>query len=82
MIDMDEVISMAIKRAEEEGIIFLMKLIKLRAKKDRDRCIQRRVQRDILPIVEGSTVVTKYGPVKTDHILLSRQELSTYQNPD
>ena len=37
MIDMDEVISMAIKRAEEEGIIFWMKLIKLRAKKDRDR---------------------------------------------
>ncbi|MCL6478122.1 MAG: ATP-dependent protease ATPase subunit HslU [Peptococcaceae bacterium] len=71
LIDMDEVTSLAIKRAEESGIIFLDEIDKIAV---RDGGIgpdvsRGGVQRDILPIVEGSTVVTKYGPVKTDHIL-------------
>ncbi|HHU85669.1 MAG TPA: ATP-dependent protease ATPase subunit HslU [Peptococcaceae bacterium] len=70
LIDMDEVISMAIKRAEEEGIIFLDEIDKIAGKEGQGPDVSRGgVQRDILPIVEGSTVVTKYGPVKTDHIL-------------
>ena len=70
LIDLDEVISMAIKRAEEEGIIFLDEIDKIAGKEGQGPDVSRGgVQRDILPIVEGSTVVTKYGPVKTDHIL-------------
>ena len=64
LIDMDSYFHGDQEEQKEEGIIFWMKLIKLRAKKDRDRMYQRRVQRDILPIVEGSTVVTKYGQLK------------------
>ncbi|MCD5404939.1 MAG: ATP-dependent protease ATPase subunit HslU [Desulfotomaculum sp.] len=71
LIDMDEVISEAIKRAEEKGIIFLDEIDKIAAKDSAHGPDVSRggVQRDILPIVEGSTVMTKYGPVKTDHIL-------------
>ena len=70
MIDMDEVISLGIKRAEEEGIIFLDEIDKIAGREGQGPDVSRGgVQRDILPIVEGSTVVTKYGPVKTDHIL-------------
>ncbi|MCL0043514.1 ATP-dependent protease ATPase subunit HslU [Peptococcaceae bacterium] len=71
LIDMDEVISEAIKRAEEKGIIFLDEIDKIAAKDSTYGPDVSRggVQRDILPIVEGSTVTTKYGPVKTDHIL-------------
>lgn len=71
LIDMDEVISQAIYRAEQDGIIFLDEIDKIAAKESGHGPDVSRggVQRDILPIVEGSTVVTKYGPVKTDHIL-------------
>ncbi len=72
LIDMDEVTAQAIKRAEEEGIVFLDEIDKI-AVKDYSHggpdVSRGGVQRDILPIVEGSTVNTKYGPVKTDHIL-------------
>ncbi len=68
---MDEVTREAVRRAEEMGIIFLDEIDKIAG---RDRMAgpdvsREGVQRDILPIVEGSTVMTKYGPVKTDHIL-------------
>ncbi|ACX51725.1 heat shock protein HslVU, ATPase subunit HslU [Ammonifex degensii KC4] len=71
LIDMEEVTAEAIKRAEEHGIIFIDEIDKIAGKEigpgpDVSRA---GVQRDILPIVEGSTVPTKYGPVKTDHIL-------------
>lgn len=71
LIDMDEVISEGLKRAEEHGIIFIDEIDKIAGKgygtgPDVSR---EGVQRDILPIIEGSTVITKYGPVKTDHIL-------------
>lgn len=71
LIDMDEVISKAIERAEQSGIIFLDEIDKIAGKDGSTGPDVSRggVQRDILPIVEGSTVMTKYGAVKTDHIL-------------
>lgn len=70
IIDFDEVISESIKKAEETGIIFIDEIDKIAGNKSYGPDVSREgVQRDILPIVEGSTVVTKYGPVKTDHIL-------------
>lgn len=71
LIDMDEVTSQAVRRAEESGIIFLDEIDKIAGREGMAGPDVSRggVQRDILPIVEGSTVVTKYGPVKTDHIL-------------
>ncbi len=71
LIDMDDVSMEAIRRVEESGIIFLDEIDKIAGKESgRGPDVSREgVQRDILPIVEGSTVMTKYGPVKTDHIL-------------
>lgn len=70
LIDMDEVISLAIERAEQAGIVFLDEIDKIAGKEGQGPDVSRGgVQRDILPIVEGSTVITKYGPVKTDFIL-------------
>lgn len=71
LIDMDEVTGQAVKQAEESGIIFLDEIDKIAVRDGSTGPDVSRggVQRDILPIVEGSTVVTKYGPVKTDHVL-------------
>lgn len=71
MIDMDDVYKEAKKRAEEQGIVFIDEIDKIAGKgTTHGPDISREgVQRDILPIVEGSTVNTKYGPVKTDYIL-------------
>ena len=71
MIDMDGVNSEAIKRAEEDGIIFIDEMDKIigKAASNGPDVSREGVQRDILPIVEGSTVSTKYGNVKTDYIL-------------
>lgn len=71
LIDMDEVHQEAVKRAEESGIIFLDEIDKIASKQGGSGpdISREGVQRDILPIVEGSTVMTKYGPVKTDYIL-------------
>ena len=71
LIDMDSVTEEAIKRAEERGIIFIDEIDKIAGKSfSNGPDISREgVQRDILPIVEGSTVMTKYGPVKTDYML-------------
>ena len=72
LIDMDDVSQTAISRAEQMGIIFIDEIDKIASKSDSSTSAdvsREGVQRDILPIVEGSTVVTKYGPVKTDHIL-------------
>ncbi len=71
LIDMDEVTTDAVRRAEEHGIIFLDEIDKIAGREGGAGPDVSRggVQRDILPIVEGSTVMTKYGPVKTDHIL-------------
>ena len=72
LIDMDAVTGEALKRAEQLGIIFLDEIDKIAGKDYHGSgpdISREGVQRDILPIVEGSTVVTKYGPVKTDYIL-------------
>ncbi|AOT68289.1 ATP-dependent protease ATPase subunit HslU [Geosporobacter ferrireducens] len=71
LIDMDEVVTEAIENAEQNGIIFLDEIDKIASSsyKGGPDVSREGVQRDILPIVEGSTVITKYGPVKTDHIL-------------
>lgn len=70
-IDMDEIIPQALKMAEEDGIIFIDEIDKIaeRENSGRSEVSRQGVQRDILPIVEGTTVMTNYGPVKTDHIL-------------
>jgi len=72
LIDMDEVISLAIQAVEQNGIVFLDEIDKIAggALSGQGPDVSREgVQRDILPIVEGTTVMTKYGPVKTDFIL-------------
>jgi ATP-dependent HslUV protease ATP-binding subunit HslU len=71
LIDMDKVIRQAKEKVEQSGIIFLDEIDKIVGKSgSHGPDISREgVQRDLLPIVEGSTVTTKYGPVKTDHIL-------------
>jgi len=72
LIDMDEVIQESITRAEQSGMIFIDEIDKIAssARGGAGPDVSREgVQRDILPIVEGSTVMTKYGPVKTDYIL-------------
>ena len=71
LIDMDKVIKLAVERVEHSGIIFLDEIDKIAGRESgRGPDVSREgVQRDLLPIVEGSTVTTKYGMVKTDHIL-------------
>ncbi|QTM99406.1 HslU--HslV peptidase ATPase subunit [Sediminibacillus dalangtanensis] len=70
LIDMDEVAQDAVDKVEQSGMIFIDEIDKVAGKSDQSANVSREgVQRDILPIVEGSTVVTKHGPVQTDHIL-------------
>lgn len=70
LIDNDAVTAEAIKRAENDGIIFIDEIDKIAGKGNQGADVSREgVQRDILPIVEGCTVMTKYGPIKTDYIL-------------
>lgn len=70
LIDMDHVVQEALERVEQSGIVFLDEIDKIAGKDRHGPDVSREgVQRDILPIVEGSTVMTKYGAVKTDHIL-------------
>lgn len=71
LIDTDELNQEAINRAEQSGIIFIDEIDKIASKNNSSGADVSRegVQRDILPIVEGSTVTTKYGPVKTDYML-------------
>ena len=71
LIDMDEAIREAVSKVEEAGIVFLDEIDKIagREKSVGPDVSREGVQRDLLPIVEGSTVHTKYGPVRTDHIL-------------
>ena len=71
LVDMDRVVKMAIEKVEQAGIIFLDEIDKIAGKNSGSGPDVSRegVQRDLLPLVEGSTVTTKYGPVKTDHVL-------------
>ena len=71
LVDEDAIKAEAVYRAENDGIVFIDEIDKIAGKGNRSGADVSRegVQRDILPIVEGSTVVTKYGPIKTDFIL-------------
>ncbi|MGI6643769.1 MAG: ATP-dependent protease ATPase subunit HslU [Bacillota bacterium] len=71
LVDQDSIVAEAINRTERLGIVFLDELDKVAGREHGTGPDVSRegVQRDLLPIVEGTTVVTKYGPVKTDHIL-------------
>jgi ATP-dependent HslUV protease ATP-binding subunit HslU len=72
LLDLDDVNAAAIKKVQQSGIIFLDEIDKITSKSDnygRGEVSREGVQRDLLPIVEGSTVNTKYGAVNTDHIL-------------
>ena len=72
LIDMDRITKEAIRRAEQDGIIFIDELDKVAGRESGGHgpdVSREGVQRDLLPIVEGSTVATKYGPLKTDHVL-------------
>lgn len=71
MIDMDSVVKQAIERVEQSGIIFIDEIDKIAGRETTfgPDVSREGVQRDILPIVEGTTATTKYGIVKTDHIL-------------
>ena len=71
LIDDDAITREALDRAENDGIVFLDEIDKITARSEnRGASVSREgVQRDLLPLIEGTTVATKYGPVKTDHIL-------------
>ncbi|MDA9090347.1 ATP-dependent protease ATPase subunit HslU [Pelagibacteraceae bacterium] len=71
MIEEDKIIKEAMKYTEENGIVFLDEIDKVSARGDRGGSDVSRegVQRDLLPLIEGTTVNTKHGPIKTDHIL-------------
>lgn len=70
LIDMDKVTKEALKTVEESGIVFVDEIDKIAGSSSETLDVSREgVQRDILPIVEGSNVMTKYGMVKTDHVL-------------
>jgi ATP-dependent HslUV protease ATP-binding subunit HslU len=71
LIDNDMIVQEAIKNVENDGIVFLDEIDKICARSERVGADVSRegVQRDLLPLIEGTTVGTKYGPVKTDHVL-------------
>ncbi|MGD0768130.1 MAG: ATP-dependent protease ATPase subunit HslU [Tepidisphaeraceae bacterium] len=71
LVDRDKIQQRAIERVEQSGIVFLDEIDKICGPESKHGpdVSRQGVQRDLLPIVEGSTVITKYGPVKTDHIL-------------
>jgi ATP-dependent HslUV protease ATP-binding subunit HslU len=71
LIDNDSIVQEAIKNVENDGIVFLDEIDKICARSERIGADVSRegVQRDLLPLIEGTTVGTKYGPVKTDHVL-------------
>ncbi|MBH1989906.1 MAG: ATP-dependent protease ATPase subunit HslU [Alphaproteobacteria bacterium] len=70
LLDKEVIIETAIRETEQNGIVFLDEVDKICSRSQRDGSVSREgVQRDLLPLLEGTTVTTKHGPVKTDHIL-------------
>ena len=71
LLDQDQLVQEAIESVENNGIVFLDEIDKICARSERQGADVSRegVQRDLLPLIEGTTVSTKYGPVKTDHVL-------------
>lgn len=85
LIDMDQVTDEAIENAEQNGIIFIDEIDKIASgsRMTSGADVSREgVQRDILPIVEGSVINTKYGPVRTDHILFIGAGCISYRKAD
>ncbi|GLI56713.1 ATP-dependent protease ATPase subunit HslU [Propionigenium maris DSM 9537] len=82
-IDMEAIIPEAIRTTEQDGIIFIDEIDKIAEREGggRSEVSRQGVQRDILPIVEGTTVMTKYGAVKTDHILFIAAGAFTLSSP-
>ncbi|MBN8520513.1 MAG: ATP-dependent protease ATPase subunit HslU [Alphaproteobacteria bacterium] len=83
LLDEDKVVSMALDLVQHSGIVFLDEIDKISARQDvRGGDVSREgVQRDLLPLIEGTTVSTKYGPVKTDHILFIASGAFHYAKP-
>jgi len=83
LLDEDKVIEHAMELVEQNGIVFLDEIDKIAARQDaRGGDVSREgVQRDLLPLIEGTTVTTKYGPVKTDHILFIASGAFHYAKP-
>jgi len=84
LISIDDIKQEALTRVEQTGIIFLDEIDKIASKEGRHNSAEvsrEGVQRDLLPIVEGSTVNTKYGPVKTDHVLFIAAGAFHYTKP-
>jgi len=71
LVDDDQIVQEAIRSVENDGIVFLDEIDKICARSERvgGDVSREGVQRDLLPLIEGTTVATKYGPVKTDHVL-------------
>ena len=71
LLDQDKIVAEAIRMVEDNGIVFLDEIDKIASRSDRVGADVSRegVQRDLLPLIEGTTVATKHGPVKTDHVL-------------
>ena len=71
LLDQDQIVAEAIRQVEDNGIVFLDEIDKICAREGRGGADVSRegVQRDLLPLIEGTTVTTKHGPVKTDHVL-------------
>jgi ATP-dependent HslUV protease ATP-binding subunit HslU len=83
LLDEDKIISQALHAVEQNGIVFLDEIDKIAARQDlKGGDVSREgVQRDLLPLIEGTTVNTKYGPVKTDHILFIASGAFHYAKP-
>lgn len=83
LLDEDKVVAEAIRNVEQNGIVFLDEIDKVAARQDaRGGDVSREgVQRDLLPLVEGTTVTTKHGPVKTDFILFIASGAFHYAKP-
>jgi len=83
LLDEDKVIATAMEIVQQNGIVFLDEIDKIAARQDvRSGDVSREgVQRDLLPLIEGTTVSTKYGPVKTDHILFIASGAFHYAKP-
>ena len=83
LLDEDKMLSQALELVQENGIVFLDEIDKIAARQDvRGGDVSREgVQRDLLPLIEGTTVTTKYGPVKTDHILFIASGAFHYAKP-
>jgi len=83
LLDEDKIVSQAMELVQQNGIVFLDEIDKIAARQDvRGGDVSREgVQRDLLPLIEGTTVTTKYGPIKTDHILFIASGAFHYSKP-